>query len=70
MDRPAHQTGNLSPVPGHGPSDPWPQTVHACVESTVASSQRSDWPRIDANTLFGDSTGESERELGLHLVPK
>jgi hypothetical protein len=42
-DRPARQARNPSFAPGHGPSSPWPRTVRACAESTVAGSQRSDW---------------------------
>jgi hypothetical protein len=42
-DRPTHQAGNPSPMPGHGPSGPWPRTFHAYAESTTAGSQRSDW---------------------------
>jgi hypothetical protein len=42
-DRLARQAGNPSPVPGRGPSGPWPRTVRAYVESTATGSQRSDW---------------------------
>jgi hypothetical protein len=34
---------NSSPAPGHGPSGPWPQTVRASAEDTIADCHRSDW---------------------------
>jgi hypothetical protein len=35
-DRPDRQAENPSPATGHGPSDPWQRTVHACLAGSHA----------------------------------
>jgi hypothetical protein len=55
----AVRQGTQAPVPGRGPSGPWPRTVRASAEGTATGSRYNDWRPKRCQHTFGDSVGDS-----------